>query len=77
LHFISASFPAICSDPIMALQINTLFSLCFMIVRWKRAELRHRARLARESNKQDWSSPAWCSVRDIEEPLLPLRQLWG
>ncbi|KAI5567635.1 hypothetical protein BDE02_13G104300 [Populus trichocarpa] len=33
--------------------INTLFSLCFMIVRWKRAELRHRARLARESNKQD------------------------
>ncbi|KAF9670656.1 hypothetical protein SADUNF_Sadunf13G0091500 [Salix dunnii] len=33
--------------------INTLFSLCYMIVRWKRAELRHRARQARESNKQD------------------------
>ncbi|KAI5555450.1 hypothetical protein BDE02_19G081200 [Populus trichocarpa] len=33
--------------------INSLFSLCYMIVRWKRAELRHRARLARESNKQD------------------------
>ncbi|XP_027347629.1 transmembrane protein 18 [Abrus precatorius] len=31
--------------------INTLFSLCYLIVRWKRAELRHRARAAR--NKQD------------------------
>ncbi|KDP36358.1 hypothetical protein JCGZ_09773 [Jatropha curcas] len=31
--------------------INTLFSLCYMIVRWKRAELRHRARLSH--NKQD------------------------
>ncbi|XP_015886348.3 uncharacterized protein LOC107421593 [Ziziphus jujuba] len=31
--------------------INTLFSLCYLIVRWKKAELRHRARLAR--NKQD------------------------
>jgi hypothetical protein len=56
------------------LQINSLFSLCYMIVRWKRAELRHRARLARESNKQDWSSLACWSVRKIEEPLLPLRQ---
>uniref|UniRef100_A0A803QQ00 Transmembrane protein 18 n=1 Tax=Cannabis sativa TaxID=3483 RepID=A0A803QQ00_CANSA len=27
--------------------INTLFSLCHLIVRWKRAELRHRATLAR------------------------------
>ncbi|KAJ4895050.1 Uncharacterized protein Rs2_21844 [Raphanus sativus] len=27
--------------------INTLFSLCYLIVKWKRAELRHRARLAR------------------------------
>jgi hypothetical protein len=53
------------------LQINSLFSLCYMIVRWKRAELRHRARLARESNKQDWSSLACWSVRKIEEPLLP------
>ena len=33
------------------MQINTLFSLCYLIVRWKRAELRHRARAAR--NKQD------------------------
>ncbi|KAG5224685.1 transmembrane protein [Salix suchowensis] len=33
--------------------MNSLFSLCYMIVRWKRAELRHRARLARGSNKQD------------------------
>ncbi|KAF5749316.1 Transmembrane protein 18 [Tripterygium wilfordii] len=31
--------------------INTLFSLCYLIVRWKRADLRHRARLSR--NKQD------------------------
>ncbi|KAB1220681.1 Transmembrane protein 18 [Morella rubra] len=31
--------------------INTLFSLCYLIVRWKKAELRHRARLA--STKQD------------------------
>ncbi|XP_020524527.1 transmembrane protein 18 isoform X2 [Amborella trichopoda] len=31
--------------------INTLVSLCQLIVRWKRAELRHRARLAR--GKQD------------------------
>ncbi|MBA0775635.1 hypothetical protein Gotri_010753 [Gossypium trilobum] len=31
--------------------INTLFSMCYLIVRWKKAELRHRARLAR--NKQD------------------------
>ncbi|POO00221.1 Transmembrane protein [Trema orientale] len=31
--------------------INTLFSLCHLIVRWKRAELRHRARLSR--NKQE------------------------
>ncbi|KAK4276062.1 hypothetical protein QN277_019052 [Acacia crassicarpa] len=31
----------------MIILINTLFSLCYMIVRWKRAELRHRARVAR------------------------------
>lgn len=31
--------------------INTLFSLCHLIVKWKRAELRHRARLSQ--NKQD------------------------
>uniref|UniRef100_A0A2P2JKI0 Transmembrane protein 18 n=1 Tax=Rhizophora mucronata TaxID=61149 RepID=A0A2P2JKI0_RHIMU len=28
----------------MIILINTLFSLCYLIVRWKRAELRHRAR---------------------------------
>ncbi|KAJ7969714.1 Transmembrane protein 18 [Quillaja saponaria] len=31
--------------------INTLFSLCYTIVRWKKAELKHRARVSR--NKQD------------------------
>ncbi|KAK9058780.1 hypothetical protein SSX86_023623 [Deinandra increscens subsp. villosa] len=31
--------------------VNTLFSLCHLIVKWKRAELRHRARAS--STKQD------------------------
>ncbi|XP_050364897.1 uncharacterized protein LOC126783466 [Argentina anserina] len=31
--------------------INTLFSLCHLIVKWKRAQLRHRARLSQ--SKQD------------------------
>ncbi|XP_065880485.1 uncharacterized protein [Euphorbia lathyris] len=31
--------------------INTLSNLCYLIVRWKRAELRHRARLSH--NKQE------------------------
>ncbi|OAY82867.1 transmembrane protein 18 [Ananas comosus] len=31
--------------------VNTLITLCVLIVKWKRAELRHRARLAR--GKQD------------------------
>ncbi|WVZ15680.1 hypothetical protein V8G54_013246 [Vigna mungo] len=35
----------------MIILVNTLFSLCYLIVRWKRAELRHRARAAR--NKQE------------------------
>ncbi|GKV09030.1 hypothetical protein SLEP1_g20590 [Rubroshorea leprosula] len=43
------------SGPLLVIAIiilvNTLFNLCYMIVRWKRAELRHRARLSR--NKQD------------------------
>ncbi|KAL3634727.1 hypothetical protein CASFOL_021781 [Castilleja foliolosa] len=43
------------SGPLLVLAIlilvNTLFSLCYLIVRWKRAELKHRARLAR--NKED------------------------
>ncbi|GAB4844831.1 hypothetical protein Ancab_038219 [Ancistrocladus abbreviatus] len=30
----------------MIILINTLFSLCYLIVQWKRAELRHRARLS-------------------------------
>ncbi|KAK2357717.1 transmembrane protein [Trifolium repens] len=38
------------SGPLLALAmiilINTLFSLCYLIVKWKRAELRHRARAA-------------------------------
>lgn len=32
-------------------QVNTLFSLCSLIVRWKKAELRHRARVSH--NKED------------------------
>ncbi|CAL5417299.1 unnamed protein product [Camellia sinensis] len=43
------------SGPLLVIAIiilvNTLFSLCYLIVRWKRAELRHRARLSH--NKQD------------------------
>lgn len=35
----------------LILQLNTLFSLCRLLIKWKRAELRHRALLAR--NKQD------------------------
>ncbi|GER30785.1 transmembrane protein 18 [Striga asiatica] len=38
------------SGPLLVIAIlilvNTLFSLCYLIVRWKRAELRHRARTA-------------------------------
>ncbi|XP_074263538.1 uncharacterized protein LOC141586263 isoform X1 [Silene latifolia] len=30
----------------MLILVNSLFSLCHLIVRWKRAELRHRARLS-------------------------------
>lgn len=35
---------------LLQLQVNTLFSLCHLIVRWKRAELRHRARLQKKEN---------------------------
>ncbi|PIA32770.1 hypothetical protein AQUCO_04300007v1 [Aquilegia coerulea] len=42
------------SGPLLCMSIlilmNTLFSLCQLIVRWKKAELRHRARVSR---KQD------------------------
>ncbi|KAK2972657.1 hypothetical protein RJ640_003430 [Escallonia rubra] len=40
------------SGPLLVIAIiilvNTLFSLCQLIVRWKKAELRHRARLSRD-----------------------------
>uniref|UniRef100_A0A5B7BUG7 Transmembrane protein 18 n=1 Tax=Davidia involucrata TaxID=16924 RepID=A0A5B7BUG7_DAVIN len=43
------------SGPLLVIAIiilvNTLFSLCQLIIRWKKAELRHRARLSR--NKED------------------------
>ncbi|KAL6962041.1 hypothetical protein U1Q18_036996 [Sarracenia purpurea var. burkii] len=43
------------SGPLLVIAIiilvNTLFSLCYLIVKWKKAELRHRARLSR--NKED------------------------
>lgn len=43
------------SGPLLVIAIiilvNTLFSLCYLIVRWKRAELKHRARAAR--SKED------------------------
>ncbi|XVF29966.1 hypothetical protein REPUB_Repub16aG0016700 [Reevesia pubescens] len=46
---------ALWSGPLLTIAIiiliNTLFSMCYLIVRWKKAELRHRARLSR--NKQD------------------------
>ncbi|XP_008462809.2 uncharacterized protein LOC103501090 [Cucumis melo] len=35
----------------MIILINTLFTLCYLVVRWKRAELRHRARLSQ--SKED------------------------
>ncbi|CAL5203373.1 unnamed protein product [Lathyrus oleraceus] len=35
----------------MIILINTLFSLCYLIVKWKRAELRHRARAARSKQE--------------------------
>ncbi|KMS99960.1 hypothetical protein BVRB_1g018030 isoform B [Beta vulgaris subsp. vulgaris] len=30
--------------------INTLFSMCHLIIQWKRAELRHRARLSQKKD---------------------------
>ncbi|CAJ1947888.1 unnamed protein product [Sphenostylis stenocarpa] len=35
----------------MIILINTLVSLCYLIVKWKRAELRHRARAARDKQE--------------------------
>ncbi|KAK9758194.1 hypothetical protein RND81_01G214200 [Saponaria officinalis] len=35
----------------MLILVNTLFSLCHLIVRWKRAELKHRARLAEKKTE--------------------------
>ncbi|KAF3783193.1 Transmembrane protein [Nymphaea thermarum] len=31
--------------------VNTLFNLCYLIVRWKKAELKHRARLSRDKQE--------------------------
>ncbi|XP_031478573.1 uncharacterized protein LOC116249574 [Nymphaea colorata] len=31
--------------------VNTLFNLCYLIVRWKKAELKHRARLNRDKQE--------------------------
>ncbi|KAI4339679.1 hypothetical protein MLD38_024592 [Melastoma candidum] len=43
------------SGPLLVIAIiilvNTLFSLCHLIVRWKRAELRHRARLSQKKQE--------------------------
>lgn len=36
---------------VSCIQVNTLISTCQLMVRWKRAELRHRARLAREKTE--------------------------
>lgn len=40
-----------------AFQINTLYTLCRLIVKWKRAELRHRAKLV--ESKLDWCCQNW------------------
>ncbi|XP_071723256.1 uncharacterized protein [Rutidosis leptorrhynchoides] len=43
------------SGPLLIISIvillNTMFSLCYLIVRWKRAELRHRARLSQKKDE--------------------------
>ncbi|KAG6419835.1 hypothetical protein SASPL_116347 [Salvia splendens] len=43
------------SGPLLVIAIiilvNTLFSLCYLVVRWKRAELKHRARAARSKEE--------------------------
>ncbi|CAI0626516.1 unnamed protein product [Linum tenue] len=46
---------AVWSGPLLVIAclilINTLFNLCYMVVKWKRAELKHRARLARDKQE--------------------------
>ncbi|CAN0855324.1 Transmembrane protein 18 [Linum grandiflorum] len=46
---------AVWSGPLLVIAclilINTLFNLCYLIVKWKRAELRHRARLDRDKQE--------------------------
>ncbi|CAL1397465.1 unnamed protein product [Linum trigynum] len=46
---------AVWSGPLLVIAclilVNSLFNLCYMIVRWKRAELKHRARLARDKQE--------------------------
>ncbi|KAL0369202.1 UNVERIFIED_CONTAM: Transmembrane protein 18, partial [Sesamum calycinum] len=43
------------SGPLLVIAIiilvNTLFSLCHLIVRWKKAELRHRARVVQKKEE--------------------------
>jgi hypothetical protein len=41
-------------------QVSSLIALCRLMVKWKRAELRHRARLARD--KQDWEKQIMLDV---------------
>ncbi|RHN74593.1 putative transmembrane protein [Medicago truncatula] len=47
--------PVLWSGPRLALAmiilINTLFSLCYLIIKWRRAELRHCARTACSKQK--------------------------
>ncbi|CAN1195105.1 Transmembrane protein 18 [Linum perenne] len=46
---------AVWSGPLLVIAclilINTLFNLCYLIVKWKRAELRHRSRLDRDKQE--------------------------
>ncbi|KAK1258470.1 hypothetical protein QJS04_geneDACA011501 [Acorus gramineus] len=48
-------FSTLWSGPLLLISIvivvNALFSLCHLIVKWKRAELRHRARLSQAKQK--------------------------
>lgn len=45
--------PSLCVTASSALvpQVNTLVTLCMLMVRWKRAELKHRAREARSKQE--------------------------
>lgn len=43
--------PSLLENPFLSPQVNTLLTLVKLIIQWKRAELRHRARLAREKKE--------------------------